>query len=50
MCVNNVGAAYTCTCNSGYEDDGTGLACVGKIHQVELLLKFPIGKIMKNKC
>ena len=29
-CVNNDGS-YTCTCNVGYEDDGTGMACQGKI-------------------
>ena len=30
-CNNLVGLPYTCTCNSGYVDDGSGQACVGKI-------------------
>ena len=29
MCNNLVGMPYTCTCDSGYVDDGTGQACIG---------------------
>ena len=40
VCNNLVGMPYTCTCDSGYVDDGTGQACVGKNCQV-LLHEFP---------
>ena len=35
VCNNLDGVPYNCTCNPGYQDDGSGQACVGKIHQVK---------------
>ena len=46
VCNNLDGMPYTCTCDSGYVDDGSGQACVGKNCQV-LLHEFP--KTIKKK-
>ena len=35
-CVNEVGAAYTCNCESGYVGTGTQM-CSGKVYQSELI-------------
>jgi len=35
---NNLNGTYACSCRRGYRTDGPGKPCVGKLHQVFLLL------------